>query len=778
MKLTNLALANIKKGKSAAISLFILIFIAGLLLNIGMTLITQINTFYDAKVVELQDPHVSMVMDSASYNPAYEDFLRSHAEVRKMEKEEIILLTSAKFRYGDSDMSIGAALFNADVKRDFPSLKLVEQLDTKNEDDIYLPYSFKASGGYKLGETFTITYQNVDYSYRIAGFFEVTIFGTNNLGIVKFILPHQEYIDLSAELGEQANGILMNAILNDHTKAPQLLNEYKKLISDVDTSSYYWELDIESVKSINTMTINIIALILVAFAVVIVLVSLIVIKFQVTNSIDDSVVNIGVLRAVGYTSSQILWSIVLQFMFITIPAGIVGAAISYMIMPLFGGIITSLSGLIWTLSFNAGINLISIVIVIILVLAVVLLTALRIHKLLPVAALRGGIQTHSFRKNYFPIEKARGGLQFNLACKTIMANSKQNIMIALIMSAVSFASVFSVVLYYNIAADKTAFVHMVGIETSNVVVVAKSGEDKEDLITNIERMEGVNKVTLLDLISTNIDGQSFFTEISDDYSRLINNTVYEGRHPKYDNEISISWLVAKQLQKSIGDTVEVEVGSNSYSYLITGLSQSLNNMGQVTSLTLEGIQHIIPEYQGFVFNVYLNDVSNTSFIQSIKAQYGDLAEDIIDVEETLKSQTLVYISTVFAVMVLIFATTVLIVALILYLVIKTMILKRKKEFGILKAIGYTTLQLMHQIALSFVPVVIAGVIVGGLLGSLLSNSLLTLLLSSAGIKNVQFIVNIPLVMLLCLGIMVLAYAVSLLVSRRIKHISAYGLITE
>src|SRR5690606_259181 len=132
MKLTNLALANIKKGKSAAISLFILIFIAALLLNIGMTLITQINTFYDDKVAQLQDPHVSMVMDSASYKPSYEDFLRSHVEVRKVEKEEIILLTSAKFRYGDSDMSIGAALVSADVQREFPSLKLVEQLDTKN----------------------------------------------------------------------------------------------------------------------------------------------------------------------------------------------------------------------------------------------------------------------------------------------------------------------------------------------------------------------------------------------------------------------------------------------------------------------------------------------------------------------------------------------------------------------------------------------------------------------------------------------------------------------
>jgi putative ABC transport system permease protein len=155
-----------------------------------------------------------------------------------------------------------------------------------------------------------------------------------------------------------------------------------------------------------------------------------------------------------------------------------------------------------------------------------------------------------------------------------------------------------------------------------------------------------------------------------------------------------------------------------------------------------------------------------------------LTEDVVDVEEMINSQSSVYISAVLAVMVLILANTVLVVVLILYLVIKTMILKRKREFGILKATGYTTFQLMTQIAMSFVPIVIAGVMIGGVLGCLLTNSMLTLLLSGAGIYNVQFIVKIPLIVVLCIGIIVLAYLVSMLVAHRIKRITAYGLITE
>jgi len=781
MKLFGLAYSNIKKGKSAAISLFILIFIAALLLTIGMTLLTQMSSFYDNKVADLQDPHAAIILDSSSYKPSYEHFIKNYSGIEKTEKEDILLLTTAKIKYGDSEMSSGVAIASIDHARSFPSMNLIEKLDSTTDSDIYMPYNFKASGGYSLGDTFNIHYQNSNYSYRVAGFFEATMLGGNNMSIIKFLLPQLAYDTLHEKLGEQVNGILISVIFKDSSQSSSFINDYKKLISNLEVSAqspYFWEIDIETVKSVNTMTINLIATILVAFSIVIVLVSLIVIKFRVTNSIDDGMINIGVLKAIGYTSKQILLSILLQFMLITIFAGVLGTISSYVIMPVFGKMITSLSGLIWIQKFSPALNLFSIFVVAVLVLIVVLFSSLRIHKLLPVAALRGGIQTHSFRKNHFPIERTKGGLHFILACKTMIASHKQNVMIALIIAAVSFASIFSAVLYYNIAKDKTAFIHLIGIETSNVHVMVKPGEDMAGLVAELEQMEDVEKVVLLDLIYSKIDGTSFYTEVSDDFSRLINNTVYKGRHPKYDNEISISWLVSQQLNKGIGDTVELEIGGRSYSYLVTGLSQSLNNMGQMTSLTSSGVKHVIPEYEGTVFNIYLNANNNNQFIDKIRTNYGHNIESIIDVDETLKGQTVVYVSTVLAVMTVILTTTALVVALILYLVIKTMILKRKKEFGILKALGYTTFQLMHQISMSFVPVVFAGVILGGVLGIFGTNSLLTFLMSGAGIKNAQFIVNIPLVVVLCLGIILIAYIVSMLVARRIKHISAYSLITE
>ena len=104
--------------------------------------------------------------------------------------------------------------------------------------------------------------------------------------------------------------------------------------------------------------------------------------------------------------------------------------------------------------------------------------------------------THSFKRNPFPLEKAKGGLHFVLACKTMVMNSKQNIMIAFIIVAITFASVFSIVLYYNVATDKTAFVHLIGVETSNVIVQSKSAADSKKLLADIEQMDGVAKTAI------------------------------------------------------------------------------------------------------------------------------------------------------------------------------------------------------------------------------------------------------------------------------------------
>ena len=780
MNIIKLAFANIRKSKLATASLFTFILVAALLLNVGLMVMTQVNAFFDDKVEQLKDPHVIISMDHVSFQSDYEEFIKNYPGVTATEKEEMINMEFVKFDYGDSELSNEISILNADHNRNIGTMELVEKLKESSEYDIFVPYSFKINGGYELGDDFIITYQDKVYDYRIAGFFETTMMGMTNFGVMKFALPEASYRTLADELDNGSKGWIISAVMEDITQSTKLMNDFKKEFpQQVDEpTSNIWGLDIEMVKSVNTMTVNIVAMILVAFAIIIVLVSLIVIKYRISNSIEEGMANIGTLKAIGYTSRQILSSIILQFVFIALGASVVGVALSYALMPLIGGIITSLSGLICTQIFDMFINFICIALVVLSVVVVTLLSAFRVRRILPVAALRGGIQTHSFKKNHFPLEKQGGGLHFMLAIKSMLSNLKQNIMILFIIIALTFASVFSVVLYYNISTDKTAFVNLFGKEMSNLMIYLQPDADTKELRSDIEQMDDVTKVIILDSIATKIDGQNAETNITDDFNQLENNTVFEGRQPKYENEISISWIVSKQINKGIGETVEVEYGAETARFLITGISQSMSNLGQVAGLTRDGMQQLHSDYQGSTLYVYLDGISNKKYVENLQKQYGDYIVDTLDLHETLESQITMYTTAVFAVTVMVLIITVLVVAMILYLVIKTMIIKRKKELGVMKAIGYSTIQLMYQISLSFLPVITAGVVIGGGLGYFLINPMLTVFFSSAGVKRLDFTINSPNILTVCAAILLLGYVVSMVVSLGIKKISAYSLITE
>jgi len=781
VKITNLAISNIKKSKVATGSLFIFIVIAAVLLNVGLMVITQINPFFDKKVEQLKDPHVSIVVDEARYDSPYEEKLGTYPGVIETASEEIINMNIANYNFGTGELTNTVIIQNADAERNIGSMTLIEQLHTSSVNDIFLPYDFKRNGDYELGDTFNITYQAQDYQYRIAGFFEATMMGSSNINVMKFMLPETSFQELADELGNSSKGLLLFAVLENQSQSSKLFNDFTEDMqqSAVGEDDFYiWGLDIELVKSVITLTINIVATILVAFAVVIVLVSLIVIRFQVSNNIEDGIVNIGVLKAIGYTSGQILSSIILQYVFIALIAGIVGTLLSYTLIPFIGEIISDLSGLIWEQSFDITANVVSIILVVLSVVIVTLFSALRIRKIRPVAALRSGIQTHSFRKNYFPLDQARGGLHFLLALKSMLANAKQNMMILIIIIALTFASIFSVVLYYNISADKSAFIDLFGAEQANVMLVTNPDKDIREIIREMEQMDDVRKVNILDNWQMIIDDIPVYTVITEDYDLLENNNIFEGRQPLHDNEISISWVVADQINKGIGDMVEVKYGNESKSYLITGLSQVMGNLGMAGSLTMEGMQQLLAEYKGTVLYVYLDGVSNKDFTRNVQQQYGDSITETLDIDENIESQTGMYTAAVFAVMLMVLAITVLVVVLIMYLVIQAMIVKRKKEFGVMKAIGYSTIQLMHQLSISFVPVVFAGVAIGGVLGYFYTNPMISVLLSSTGVKRLEFIIDLPTILMVCVGILILAYIVSMLVARKIKKISAYGLITE
>jgi putative ABC transport system permease protein len=128
--------------------------------------------------------------------------------------------------------------------------------------------------------------------------------------------------------------------------------------------------------------------------------------------------------------------------------------------------------------------------------------------------------------------------------------------------------------------------------------------------------------------------------------------------------------------------------------------------------------------------------------------------------------------------VVVVAVTALVIFLVLYLTLKTVILRRRRELGIHKALGFTTLQLMNQFALQFIPVITLGIAVGGVAGIFGFNPIFVALTRGMGIMTASMPAPVGLTVVMCVALVVLAYALALLIAWRIRKVSAYALISE
>ncbi|MBW4080705.1 ABC transporter permease [Paenibacillus sp. S150] len=774
-----LALSNIRKRKSAAATLFILVALTVLLLTVGLSVSFKLGSFQEEKTAELHTPDLLAYYSDSSHAEAYKALVEADPATIYLEEENALLLQESKVKYGESDVLAGLLILHAQNPRELSPLpeKAVNP-QSGRPDAVYLPLMFHLSGGYDVGDSFSFSEGSRVFSFPIGGFFEDVLLGTFNMGAVKLFANDSAFEHLEKELGQKARYHLLSATVQDSVKAEQLGQRLSEQISTWDSRSNFAVIDAQTGMEGNKFYVNLLSAILVVFSLLMVIIALIVIRFQIVAQIEDFIVNIGVLKANGYTSRQIRGAMLLQFFAVSLAAGLPGLAAAGALMPFAGNLISSSMGLLWPSAFDLAAALISLAAVALLVLTVAFRASRLVRLITPINALQKGLSNHNFRTNRLPLAGSRLGLQLVLGLKALFQQTRQNVMLLVIVAGLTFSSVFCIIMGFNMSGDNTEFIRLVGVEHSSISLTLKEGRISPEQIADLSAMEGVRKLTMLDQMVASIQGNVLLLQVSDDFGKLETQTVFRGRNPLNDNEISLSGIVAERAGKSVGDEIAVAVNGISQNYIITGLSQQITQLGMVASMTDEGFRRLVPDYTRQSVNLYLNDGAEiAAFMQNVEDRFPG-TWDILNVEERLQGLLKTFAAAMTALTWIIASATILVVSLILYLVIKTLILKRKHEFGVLKGLGFTSLQLMTQITFSLLPVIVTGVLAGSVLGYFYSDQLFVLLLSGLGIYNVEASVSLPQVLILCLAVVAAAYAVSILVSRRIRRISVYGLISE
>ncbi|SEP64538.1 ABC-type transport system, involved in lipoprotein release, permease component [Lachnospiraceae bacterium NE2001] len=676
---------------------------------------------------------------------------------------------------------------NVDDSNLSDSLIFMARDDSVSGKRLYLNIKTAMSNNLEVGDKVYIKAEQGDYEYTVAGIYQHLVMGafeTYNSAMVE-----EDEFEALLEDRDQAlkdgAAVICDKIVTVHVKegcdVDKCLKETKDslakdllLPADGITSQ-------EVAESSYVSIANILAGFMSAFALLILIISIIIIVFTINNNINRDVTNIGALKAVGYTVAQIRASLMAEYILVGAVGTALGIGLSYVIYPVLEeNIIREITGLIWKNRFMPEFSLTIFAGIIVVITFTVFFATMRIRNLHPANALRFGFTSAKRLKNILPMEKTKGEVNTLLAIKTFLQSPIQSFVIVCIVLSVAFITAFSAVLYYNTKVDISKFQRMImgDVADAYFYVNDTSADAVNDSIKKLQESDPENTYYAIALYYAYIDDKETNLCYTTDPSAL-SFDLYKGEMFTTDDETVLGSSLADDLGLDIGDEIEASYGGRSKTFRITGIQQSaLNNRLYVTEGAAEELG-VNTNYEYIRASIKDADTEKVDAVIKKGKALGD--SNITDTENSYKYQhskenAPVYaIGFIVAVLVL---TNIAIILLVIRLLLKSIFVKREKEFGIKKALGFTSNQLRFQLSLSLIPATAFASALGAVVGYFFINPLFGLVLSNFGIKSSHLIVRPEIVTAPAIAVTIMVFIFSFIMSGRMKKVSAYKLIQE
>ena len=499
----------------------------------------------------------------------------------------------------------------------------------------------------------------------------------------------------------------------------------------------------------------------------------IIVTLTITSSVVNSAIKtdykmIGMLKAQGFTNRNVITVYLIQFFLITgvaVPLGLIGGY--FMTQLVFKSLIAAIGAVNFDISmwlpavgtffaFLIGISFIT------------YRTARQAGQIQPVTAIRnGGPPQKSFVGSKFSIFTLRPYTQLPifLGLRFIMSNKKRAFLTFIGLLFVVFVQLLytnannSVL---NLEDNRPAW----GYTNTDLFINKGTNfiENQEEVFKeDMEKNDRVDVIVKTGVYVANLPAQkdkapkTFVGFIFDDELEKLGLENLEGRHPVFENEISIGINSSIDLNKKIGDTLEIFLEGQLVPYTITGIYQNLNNLSQGFKMRLEGITELNPLYELNRYNIILNKGEDpTAFKNELLQTYGSTYKIL----ETSESQTTLK-TIIKGIKDVMFLVALLFLGVLFVTVFNDTILsirENQKNLGIFKAVGMTPRQLQTALVIKAIIIAFFALLIGVPIALQVIPEALNQLTAGAGLAKFPYVFDlnntlstIPLILAITIG---------------------------
>ena len=782
---------NIKKQKGDMITFLIMTLIASFLIFNALADIMGLEKVLDkrAEEVNIADLMVTVRPEAAE---CLEEVLGREA-IEEYEKTEVLKFFSGYRAKGDEDFSEFGFIAEY-VGNDRDIMKIVPEGTELKDDGILIPYSM--STRFNIGDVIEFKIDDDIYELEVEGFTEDPWFcSTMNIAMYHIYLSEE----MMEEFGSHCRGdafsvvedfLLYECIVSEdgdpESIEMEVTDEFENVAeryrADDPAGNYEPDLTVSwvNIRMGDMIFPTVVSAVMLLFAIIILVISLIIITFSINNFIRSNMKNTGILEACGYTTRELRNALTLQITGVAAAGTLGGVLIAALAFRKMGTVFGLVLGLPWNVGPAPVCALITVAMMIITIFLTSRVLSRKYEKITVLDALRGGITNHSFKRDHFPLDRTRLPLPLTLSFKEIFGSVGKNIAIMLIVAVLTVSALLGIGMMDNFGADDGGIFEVMGFEYGDMMVTAEDGHGEE-----FSELKGVDNVYTCQEVDVKVrygEETCLLTAVSvDDLDHARHTVMIDGRKPVSDNEIMLTWAAAKDLNVTIGDVVTLISGSVEKDFIVVGLDQRMLHAGRSVCITLDGLSEL--GARGNVCKYYITSEEGVSYeeLEKTMKEYSEETGLLIscansadfldgalgDINGAIKSIAIV-----------LSLLTVVIVAFVESLVIRAKISREWRGMGINKALGMSSGDLLAQISFSNIPTVAAGAVLGAALSGIAGTAVIKAVFSYMGIKAITFAISFDRMAAVFAGVVLIAYITSALAGLKVRRIIPMEMITE
>ena len=730
------------RKKLITIVVFAFIFLAALLVASGTNLIIELSNSLNVLFTRANTPHFVQMHAGPLDQAEIDSWAAANDMVTDQQTVEMITMDGSNLYLGESQnpeensiMDISFVIQNEGF--DF-LLDLDNDIIQLSPGEIAVPVYYSQLRDLAIGDEVRVNTGAEDMVFAITAFSRDSQMNPAIVHSKRFLIHEQDYANLREYIDETE--YLIEFLLVDDSQISTFASAYQA--SDLPKTGP--AVDRGLFRTLNALSDGLVAGVVILMSLLLIVIAILCLRFTLLVTIEEDTREIGVMKAIGIARSDIKRIYLAKYVVMGAAAALLGYLTSLLLNQVLSANVLLYIGSASKSVLQTALPLVaaSSIFLIVTISCVVILR--RFNRISAVEALRSGSVGESMRS--IPMLNLKRGRVLNinayLGVRDVLQRSRLYGLLAFVFF---FCAVIIIIpIHFLTTIQSPTFISYMGIGQSDIRIDLRQSEDVADrfdstvaYLTDDPDVAKLSPLVTSQFTVMQSDGTLETLNIETGDFSLFPLDYVKGTAPQQENEIALSYLNAREMEKQIGDTVTLVIEGQEREMVVSGNYQDVTNGGRTAKATLPYNPQTVLWY-----TVNLNLASDANIEEKV-LEYSQIFDparvtDMAGYVSQTMGNTVQQLKTVTVVTVVVgLAVSVLITSLFMIMLIT----KDTNQIAIMRSLGFSLRHIRTQYLTRALFLLAFGIVLGTLFSNTLGQQLVSVVWSLLGASRIRFVID-------------------------------------